>query len=87
MKTGVIVYIVGGERMIDEDVDIIGAVKRLPIKADRIEVVAPTTGHFDIMDAWLMLITKGMGLIVCMHAEVLNSSKIRLTVRELRLCG
>jgi len=25
--------------------------------------------------------------IICMHAEVLNSSKIRLTGRELRLCG
>jgi hypothetical protein len=87
MKTGVIVYIVGGGGVIDKDFDIIGAVKRLPIKADRVEIVAPTTGHFDVMDAWWMLITKGMSLIICMHAEVLNSSKIMLTGRELRLCG
>ena len=87
MKTGVIVYIVDGEGVIDKDFDIIGAVKRLPIKADRIEVVAPTTGHFDIMDAWWLLIAKGMNLIVCTHAEVLDNSKIRLTGRELRLCG
>jgi len=87
MKTGAIVYIVGDESLIDDDFDIIGAVNSLPIKADRIEVVAPTAGHFDIMDAWWMLITKGMNLIVCIHAEILNSSKVRLTGRELRLCG
>lgn len=87
MKTGAIVYIVGGEDSLDEDFDVIEAVKCLPIKADRIEVVAPKTGHFDIMDAWWMLITKGMNLIVCLHAEIMNRSKIRLTGRELRLCG
>ena len=35
------------------------AVRRLDIKADRVE-----------MDAWWMLITKGMKLIVCMLAAV-----------------
>ena len=87
MKTGAIVYIVGGEGAIDKDFDIVDAVKRLSIKADRVEVVAPTAGHFDIMDAWWMLITKGMNLIVCIHAEISDSSKVRLTGRELRLCG
>jgi len=87
MKTGAIFYIVGGGGVIDKDFDMIAAVKRLPIKADRIEAVAPSTGHFDIMDAWWMLIIKGMDLIVCIHAEVLNSSKIRLMGMELRLCG
>jgi len=87
MKTGVIVYIVGNVDIFDKNFDIIDAVKHLPIKADRIEVVTPTIGHFDVMDAWWMLTTKGMGLIVCMLAEILNSSKVRLTGRELRLCG
>jgi len=87
MKTGVIVYVAGGESIIYEDFDMIGAVRSLSIKADRVEVVSPTAGHFDVMDAWWMLITKGMKLIVCMLAEVNNNSEVRLTGRELRLCG
>jgi 3-mercaptopyruvate sulfurtransferase SseA len=86
MKTGVIVYVVGGEGLYD-DLDMEKAVKKLNINADRVEVVSARSAHFDVMDAWWLLTTKGMKKIVCMLAEVVNHSKINLTGRELRLCG
>jgi hypothetical protein len=86
MKTGVIVYIVGGEGPYD-DFDMEEAVRRLNINADRVEVVFSRSSNFDVMDAWWLLVAKGMKLIVCMLAEVVNCSKLKLTGTELRLCG
>jgi hypothetical protein len=39
------------------------------------------------MDAWWLLTVKGMKRIICMIAEVINRSELKLTGRELRLCG
>ena len=50
MKTGVTVYIVGGEVPYD-DIDIEKAVKKLNLNADRVEVVSARSIHFDVMDA------------------------------------
>ena len=86
MKTGVIVYIVGGEGPYD-DFDMKEAVRRLNINADRVEVVFSRSSNFDVMHAWWSLTAKGMKLIVCMIAEVVNRSQLKLTGRELRLCG
>ena len=86
MKTGAIVYVVGGEDLYD-DLDMEVAVKGLHIQADRVEVVSARSSHFDVMDAWWMLTAKGMKSIVCMLAEIVNRSELRLTGRELRLCG
>ena len=86
MNTGAIVYIVGGEDPYD-DFDMKEAVMKLNINADRVEVVFSRSGHFDIMHAWWMLTVKGMKLIVCMVAEVVNRSQLTLTGQELRLCG
>ena len=86
MKTGVILYIVGGEGPYD-DFDTEKAVRRLDIRADRVETVLGKSPHFDVMDAWWLLIAKGMKKIVCMLAEVTNNSELRLTGRKLRLCG
>lgn len=86
MKTGVIVYIAGGDRMVD-DFDIERAVQRLDLEADGVEVVSPSVGHFDVMDAWWRLIVRGMKSIVCLMTEVTDNSDLRLTGRELRLCG
>ncbi len=86
MKTGVIVYIVGGEGSYD-DFDMKEAVRRLNINADRLEVVFSRSSNFDVMDAWWSLTAKGMKLIICMFAEVVNRSRLKLTGRELRLCG
>lgn len=86
MKTGVIVYVVGRETH-DEDFDAVAAIKGLDINADRVEVVSSRSGHFDVMDAWWSLTAKGINNVVCMIAEIVNGSGLRLTGREMRLCG
>jgi hypothetical protein len=86
MKIGAIVYIAGSER-IEDDFDLEKAVKRLNLKTDRVEIVSSKAGHFCVMDAWWMLMAKGMRIIVCLVAEVTNGSELKLTGRELRLCG
>jgi len=86
MKTGVIVYVVGKESL-NDTIDFEEASKNLNIKADRVEVVSSMGGNFDVMDAWWLLTVKGMKRIICMIAEVINRSELKLTGRELRLCG
>lgn len=86
MKTGVIVYVVGKESL-DDTIDFEEAGKGLDISADRIEVVASMDGNLDVMHAWWLLTVKGMKLIICMFAEVVNCSQLKLTGQELRLCG
>jgi hypothetical protein len=86
MKTGVIVYVVGEERL-DKDYDERELINSLDIRAERVEVVFSGEDHFDVMDAWLSLTVKGMQKVICMMAEIVNHSRINLTGRELRLCG
>ncbi|MBW2004228.1 MAG: hypothetical protein JRI72_06370 [Deltaproteobacteria bacterium] len=86
MKTGVIVYVVGKESL-NDTIDFEEAGKGLNIKADRVEVVTDIDENFDVMHAWWLLTVKGMKLIICMFAEVGNCSQLKLTGRELRLCG
>jgi len=87
MKTGVIVYVLGrGEHGFNESSswEFSG---NLDMDADKIEVVISGEDKFDIMDAWWKLTTKGMKRVVCVLAEITNDSRLRLTGRELRLCG
>lgn len=86
MKTGVILYVSGvGEA--EQDLDVLRLARRLNIHADRVETVVGSSACFDVMDAWWKLTVKGMKKIVCMFAEVTNDRSLRLTGRELRLCG
>jgi hypothetical protein len=85
MKTGAIIYVVGKENL-SKDFDMAVAVKNLEIDAERVELVSCGSGHFDIMDAWWLLTTKGMKRIICLIAEVVNGSDLRLTGREIQLC-
>jgi len=85
MKTGAIVYVVGKENF-PNNFDMAVALKKIEIDADRVELVSPGSGHFDIMDAWWSLTAKGMKRIVCMIAEIVNGSDLRLTGREIQLC-
>jgi len=85
MKTGAIVYVVGKEKY-SKNFDMAVALKKLEIDADRVELVSPGSGHFDIMDAWWSLTSKGMKRIVCIIAEIVNGSDLRLTGREIQLC-
>ena len=86
MKTGIIVY-VSGASVDQADFDIIEAASRLDIHADRVETVLGSSPCFDVMDAWWKLTTKGMKKVVCQFAEVTDNHQLRLTGRELRLCG
>lgn len=86
MRTGVIVY-VSNTGPVESDRDVESEIQSLNITADRIEVIAPNTGHFDIPDAWWSLTVRGMQRIVCMMAELTDQGRFRLTGRELRLCG
>lgn len=85
MKTGAIVYVVGKEYF-PKDFDMAGALKNLEIHAARVELVSSGSGHYDIMDAWWSLTAKGMKRIICLIAEVVNGSDLRLTGREIQLC-
>ena len=86
MKKGVIVYVVGRGGL-NKDFDEALAVHGLGIGADKVKVVFSGEDCFDVMDAWWALTAKGMQNIVCMIGEIVNHSKIKLTGRELRLCG
>ena len=87
MKTGVIVYVLRkGEYGFNESSswEFSG---NLDMEADKIEVVISGEDKFDVMDAWWKLTAKGMNRIFCVLAEITNDSRLRLTGRELRLCG
>ena len=86
MKTGTIIYIIDGGK-IEENFDAEQAIKKLSLRSDRVEVVSSKIGHFDVMDAWWLLLAKGMQHIICIIAEVVNNSELKLTDRELRLSG
>ena len=86
MKTGVIVYVSGNpeqENSFDEKT----ATQKLGLKADIIEFVFSNGKHFDIMDAWWKLTVKGMRRIVCMAAQLIDSTMVRPTGREMQLCA
>jgi len=86
MKTGVIVYVTG-EAPFTNDCDPSRLADQLNLDADRVEIISYDTGHFDISDAWFDLTVKGMQHIVCKIAEFTGLGEIRLTGRELILCG
>ena len=86
MKSGLIVYIVGKEPPNwDADSDL-GLIKQ-NTKADLVEIITAKTGHFDVLDAWWSLLTKGMQKITCITGRFSQAGNINLTNRELRLCG
>jgi len=86
VRTGVIVYLAGGD-VAGFGADLCEQVEKLGINADRVEIVSSCSGHFDVMDAWWSLTSKGMGRIICMLAEMSANGSLKLTGRELRLCG
>ncbi len=86
MKTGIIIYVVGGN-MLPEEFDEKNAIEHLHIQGDRVEMVVYNETHFDINYAWWNLITKGMHRVICKFAQVTNHSKLQLTGREFQLCA
>jgi len=86
MKTGLIVYVVGTE---PADWDVYSELRTIKqyIKADRVEIITVKSGHFDVLDAWWSLLTKGMQKIVCMIGEFNPNGSLALKERQLCLCG
>jgi len=56
-------------------------------QADLIEIITTQTGHFDILDAWWDLLSKGMSLVTCKMAVFSESGEIVFTGKKLKLCG
>ena len=86
MKSGVIIYVAGdapqGWSEGDET-----RIRSTESQADLIEIITSNTGHFDVLDAWRSLISKGMSLVTCKMAVFSKSGEIEFTGKELRLCG
>jgi len=86
MKSGLIIYVVGNEPTNwDADSELITIKQNT--KADLVEIITVQTGHFDIIDAWWSLLSKGMQRITCMIGEFSSTGNLTITNRELRLCG
>ena len=85
MKTGVILYITGDHGGCDMETIVKNGVKRF--SADGVEVISPTSGHWDIDYAWWSLITKGMHRIICSIVDVDGSGSAGFSDRVMPLCG
>ncbi len=86
MKTGFIIYAAGNPPQ-DWNEERENGIRNLLPGADAVEIITSETGHFDVLDAWYELVTKGISLIVCKLAVFNESGQMTLTGRDLRLCG
>jgi len=68
MKSGLIVYLVGGAEL-PEGFDLAGCCKEIGFPADRVELVGSGEGFFEVNDAWHHLFTKGYGDIKLLVAQ------------------
>ena len=74
MKTGLIIYVVGNDAAnFINDVTLQG---QIPAWADIVEIAIQNNGHYDIHDAWLKLMARGMQRIICKsEIEALDAIK------------
>ena len=75
MKSGLIVYLVGGAEL-PEDFDLAGRCRDIGVSADRVALVGSGQGFFEVNDAWYHLFTRGCGNIKLLVAQM-----------EHRVCG
>ena len=68
MKSGLIVYLVGGAEL-PEDFDLAGCCREIGFPSDRVELVSSQQGFFEVDDAWHYLFTKGYGDIKLLVAQ------------------
>ena len=86
MKSGLIIYVAGNApESWTEDNEV--PIKNAESKADLIEIITTKTGHFEIIDAWRELITRGMSSVTCKLACFNDSGNVEMTSKTLRLCG
>ncbi len=68
MKSGVIVYLVGGAD-VPPGLDVAARCRELGLAADRVEVVGGGEGFYDVQEAWHFLLTQGFGRIQLLVAK------------------
>jgi len=84
MKTGIIVYVPGESKSIEDlPMENLQA-KKHDLGADKLSLA---TDMEEVIQNWLELTRKGMERIICKMAEVEDQACLRLTGQELRLCG
>ena len=86
MKTGAIFYVTG-EHPPKEGMEAMEIARKLGIQADEATLVSLTEGYEDIIDAWWMLLTKGMKRVVCFVVSTGDGKNFELGRQPLRLCG
>ncbi|MEJ5330351.1 MAG: hypothetical protein WHT07_09370 [Desulfobaccales bacterium] len=67
MKSGVIVYLVGGAE-VPPGMDVAARCRELGLNPDRVEVVGGE-GFYDVQEAWHYLLTQGYGRIQLLVAR------------------
>jgi hypothetical protein len=83
MRSGLIVYLVGGTEL-PEDFDLASHCREMGFSADRVELVGSPEGFFNVEDAWHHLFTKGYGNIQLLVAQA-NDMCLRPIHPPLRL--
>jgi hypothetical protein len=86
MKSGLIIYVVGNEPP-NWDVAYESTIVKKNTQADRVEIITTNCGHFDVLDAWWSLLTKGMKRVTCIVGAFSPAGELTLSNRELHLCG
>ncbi len=87
MKTGIILYFAGEQTVSPASEVIRRSARKLVPEADRIEIISRDEGHWDIADAWWLLMAGGMNRILVKLADYSREEGLRLTGREMRLSG
>ena len=85
MKSGLIVYLVGGAEL-PENLDLAGHCREMGCPADRVELVGSRQGFFEVDDAWHHLLTKGYGDIKLLVAQTAQNC-LRALHPPFRLSG
>jgi hypothetical protein len=85
MKSGLIVYLVGGAEL-PEEFDLAGCCKKIGFPADRVELVGSKQGFFEVEEAWHQLFTKGYGNIQLLVAQT-DQKSLRPLHPLVRLSG
>ncbi len=86
MKTGIILYLTGDSRL-EEGIEAEKLAKDLGIEGDKIELVSKNNGYEDVIDAWWILLTRGMKRVLCFMVSSIDGRHFKLVSQPLRLCG
>jgi len=85
MKTGLIVYVVGTEPADWNAASEMKNIRQIS-RVDLVEIITAQWGHFDVLDAWWSLLTRGMKQVICMIGEFTPNGHLTLQGRKLCLC-